>query len=246
MKTWALIPVRSFSTGKSRLSGLGAGRCDLARALFAHVHSVVAACPAFSGVLVASNGDDLAGLARDILLDAGPDPLATIVDRGLAALVARGADAAVVVMADLPLLAAGDLLRMVAALETADVVAAPDRDHLGTNALGLRLPAAPTCFGNPDSYPRHVAAARAAGLRLATIDRDGLAFDLDGPADLADLTTEAKARVSRQAPVGTEPGLGVLDTIEQIRLRARGEGPPHPVERRTLGRDATRGPGGPS
>lgn len=244
MRTWALIPVRSFSTGKSRLTGLGAGRCDIARALFAHVHSVVAGCPGFDGVLVATNGDDVAGLARHVLLDAGPDPLATIVDRGLAALVARGADAAVVVMADLPLLAAGDLLRMISALETADVVAAPDRDHLGTNALGLRLPAGPTCFGNPDSYPRHVAAARAAGLHVATIDRDGLAFDLDGPADLADLTAEPEARVGGQPAIRAEASLGVLDAIERIRLGVAGEGPPHPVERRTLGRDAARGPGG--
>jgi len=70
----------------------------------------------------------------------------------------------------------------------------------------LRLPGAPTCLGNPDSYPRHVAAARATGLRLATIDRDGLAFDLDGPADLADLTAVAEARVGGQGADASRSG----------------------------------------
>jgi 2-phospho-L-lactate guanylyltransferase len=229
MKTWALIPVRSVSTGKSRLGGLGAGRCDVARALFQHVHAVVASCPLIDGILVATDDEEVGTIARQLLLDDGRQPLSAIVDRGLEALVARGAAAAIVIMADLPLLAAGDVARMIAALDDADVVAAPDRDHLGTNALALRLPATPTCFGNPDSYPRHVAAARAAGLRLATVDRDGLAFDLDCPADLADLTTEAEARVGGQALVRAEAGIGVVDAIERIRRGLVGEGPAHPV-----------------
>lgn len=255
MSTWALIPVRSFSTGKSRLTpaepwtlgGLGVGRRDVARALFQHVHAVVTACPVVDGVLVATDDEEEVGaIAREILLDDGRQPLSAIVDRGLEALVALGAQAAVVVMADLPLLTGPDLARMVAALDDADVALAPDRDHLGTNALALRLPGAPTCFGNPDSYPRHVAAARAAGLRLATIDRDGLAFDLDGPADLADLTAEAKARVGGQPPIRAEARLGVVDAIERIRRGLLGERPPHPVERRALGRNASGRPRGPA
>jgi len=244
MRTWALIPVRSFSTGKSRLGALGPSRAEVARALFDHVHRVVAGSGLFAGVLVATDGADVAALADDVLVDEGPRPLAAIVDRGLTVLAARGADAAVVVMADLPLLAAADLARMIGALAEADVVAAADRDHLGTNALGLRLPAPPTCFGNPDSYHRHVAAARAGALRLATIDRDGLAFDVDGPSDLDDLTAEAKPRIGGEPAVGAEPGVGVFDTIERIRRRLVDEGTAHLIERRALGRDAAGRPRG--
>lgn len=215
MKTWALIPVRSFSTGKSRLGGLGDSRREIARALFQHVHAVAAACPLLDGVLVATDDEAVGAIARDILLDDGRRPLAAIVDRGLEALVARGAGVAVVVMADLPLLSASDLARMITALDGADVALAPDRDHLGTNALALRLPGPPTCFGNPDSYPRHVAAARAAGLRLATIDRAGLAFDLDSPADLAELGAEAEARVGQARE-------GVPVQLRPAALTARG------------------------
>src|SRR6266545_3531491 len=77
------------------------------------------------------------------------------------------------------------------------------------------------------------AAARAWG--------DGLAFDLGDPADLADLTAEAEARVGGQAPIRAEAGLGIVDEIERIRrgllgalcrtmFRWSGERPPHPVE----------------
>ena len=73
---------------------------------------------------------------------------------------------------------------MVAALDHHDVVIAPDRHELGTNALGLALPARlVTSFGYPDSFRRHVAAARGSDLRIHIARSPGLAFDLDLPAD---------------------------------------------------------------
>lgn len=243
MTAWALLPVRSFATGKSRLGSLGAARADLARALFDHVAAAVASLP----VLVATDGDDVAAAAAargfDVIADARgctAPTLAAIVDRGLAALAAHGASAAVVLMSDLPLVRAADVARLVSALDGADVVAAPDRDQLGTNALALRLPAAlATCFGNADSYRRHLAAARAAGLRLATLDRDGLAFDLDVPADLDDLlrTAEPVPRIRREGAVRAEGSLRVVDAVERLAAVGRllREGAKHPVERRTLG-----------
>ncbi len=86
MNTWALIPVRSFSTGKSRLGGLGVGRRDVACALFQHVHAVVAACPLLDGVLVATDDAEVGTIARELLLDDGRQPLSAIVDRGPTAL----------------------------------------------------------------------------------------------------------------------------------------------------------------
>jgi 2-phospho-L-lactate guanylyltransferase len=254
--TWALIPARSFRTGKSRLGHLGAQRPAVARALFEHVLATVTASPAIAGVVVATDGDDTAAaaLARgaDALFDVpvgGRVTLAAIVDRGLRSLQRRGATNAIVVMADLPLLGVDDVARLAGALAGADLVAAPDRDQLGTNALAMRLPAAmATCFGNPDSYHRHLAAAVGAGLHVGTLDRDGLAFDIDGPPDLDDLlatSLEPVASVAGEAGVGPEHGLGVVDAVQRIALlvaesRARGEHAPELVQRGALGRDAAR------
>lgn len=236
---WALLPARSFRTGKSRLTHLGPGRVAVARALFEHVLGVLRASPAIAGVLVATDGDDTAAsaLARgaDVLFDLpSPDErtLRAIVDRALPALARRGAAAAVVVMSDLPHLGGEDVAHLRGALAGADLVAAPDREQLGTNALAVRLPAAATCFGHADSYQRHVAGARDHGLRLATIDRDGLAFDLDGPADLDDLLavpgarrpTEPEPWVPGQRPVRAEGGGGVGDAVERIAAIVAGAG----------------------
>lgn len=256
---WALVPARTFRTGKSRLA-LQPGRAAIARALFDRVAGVLSRSDAIAGVLVATDGPDVAAAARrhgaDVLLDDGPAPLAAIVDRGLAALASRGVSAAVVVMADLPLLAAHHVDALGAALAGADLVLAPDRDELGTNALAVRLPAPlATRFGHRDSFARHLATAGAAGLRTAVVRAHGLAFDLDLPADLDELLAtapalEAKARVAGQRPVGAEGRRRVVDSVERIAAIVAGavavRDADDAVQRRALGGDPPRRAGDPA
>jgi 2-phospho-L-lactate guanylyltransferase (CobY/MobA/RfbA family) len=45
--------------------------------------------------------------------------------------------------------------------------------------------AIPTCFGQKDSFAAHCAEAHARSLRLAIVDNERIAFDVDGPADHA-------------------------------------------------------------
>jgi len=192
---WALIPARSFARGKSRLACLGtAGRARIARALFEHVCTTALGCAALRGVLVATDGAEVAslahGLGAEALLDAGPAPLAAVIDRGLAALAERGGAAAVVLMADLPHVRPSDIAGMVTLLDGTDIVLAPDRDDLGTGALALRLPAPmATCFGHPDSGARHCAAATARGLHVAIHHNPRIAFDVDLPLHLDGLAS---------------------------------------------------------
>jgi 2-phospho-L-lactate guanylyltransferase len=232
--TLALVPARSFRSGKSRLDGrLGDDRPRVARALFDRVVGVLAGSRAITGILVATDGADVAAAAAqhgaDVLFDptdcperaqrveghgpysldtalagarsgsgqSGGAGLAGIIDRGLAQLAARGARAALVVMADLPMFVPGDVEQMCRALVTADLVLAPDRELMGTNALAVRLPAPiATRFGNRDSFPRHLTAS--GELRLAVVHSPGLAFDLDQPADLDELERRRRGTTSRE------------------------------------------------
>jgi 2-phospho-L-lactate guanylyltransferase len=67
------------------------------------------------------------------------------------------------------------------------VVLAPDRAGTGTNALLLRPPRSmPFAFG-AGSYARHLMLAREHGVAVATYRAAGTAFDVDRPADLAEL-----------------------------------------------------------
>jgi 2-phospho-L-lactate guanylyltransferase len=197
--TWAIVPAKSLTRGKSRLRPvLGDGeRIGFARQLVEHVLDVVRAST-FAGVLVATDGDDVAELALargvHVLRDPGNEQLGAVVDRALAYVESLGAGAAVVLMADLPWVQPSDLQSLLAALEAHDVVLV--RDHLGqhTNALAVTPPRAiATCFGRVDSFAAHCKAALDAGLRLAIVENDQIAFDVDGPADHVHLTKQLRA-----------------------------------------------------
>jgi 2-phospho-L-lactate guanylyltransferase len=250
--TWAVVPARTFTSGKSRLAAAARnGRGEIARALFDRVVATTLRAAAVDGVLVATDGDDVAAATREhgalVLRDAPSGSFAGIIDRALAVLAGRGATAAVVVMADLPFLGPYHVDDVCAALDGADLVLAPDRDQLGTNALALRLPAVmPTRFGHRDSFSRHLVSAAAAGLRVAMVRAHGLAFDLDTPADLDELLAaapasfEAKPLVTGEGSVRTERRRRVTDTIQRIALAvADAASPDEAVQRGALDGDAT-------
>jgi 2-phospho-L-lactate guanylyltransferase len=191
--TWAIVPAKSLARGKSRLRGvLGEDeRASFARRLLEHVLEVLRACE-LDGVLVATDGDEVAELARKhgahVRRDGGEGSLATVVDGALADVASRGACAAVVLMADLPRVEPRDVAVLLRALGDCDIALV--RDHLGrhTNALAVAPPTAmPTCFGSDQSFARHCEAARAAGLRVAVVESERIAFDVDGPSDLVRL-----------------------------------------------------------
>jgi 2-phospho-L-lactate guanylyltransferase len=207
-QVWALVPAKSFARAKSRLSGLlgEQERTSLAREMLEHVLEVLSGAAEIAGVMVVTDGDDVAGVARargavavrDAVTMGDPQrvpqtppaspPLGSIVDAALAELSARKAGAALVLMSDLPRLTAGDVRALVEQMAEADVVAAPDLRGEGTNALGVTPPDAfRTSFGTRDSFARHLRAAEAAGLRVGVHRSFGLAFDVDEPADLESL-----------------------------------------------------------
>jgi 2-phospho-L-lactate guanylyltransferase len=172
-------------------------RAQFARRLFDHTLDVLEACD-LDGVLVAAGDDDVAALAAsrgvEVLRDHGDTSLAGVVDGGLARVGSRGAGSAIVLMADLPLVGPDDVNAILAALDDHEVVLVAD--HLGrhTNALGLAPPSAlATCFGRPDSFAAHRAAADAARLRILILERERVAFDVDTPADYEELKRQRRA-----------------------------------------------------
>jgi 2-phospho-L-lactate guanylyltransferase len=186
---WAIVPAKSLARGKSRLRSVLADdeRARFARQLIEHTLDVLRACE-LDGVLVATDGDDVADLARargaQVLRDREGTSLAAVVDRALGDAASRGARAAVVLMADLPWVEPNDVRLLRDALGDHDVVVVSDHLRRHTNALAMAPPCAiSTCFGHEDSFAAHCSAAREAGLRLTVIDNERIAFDVDGPAD---------------------------------------------------------------
>ena len=182
-----IIPVRAARAGKTRLAAVlpPEGRAALVRRMFAHVLAVAGAA-APGAVRVISNDPAMLALAAA----AGAEPLRERAHGLNPALeqAREGLDPAAPVLAlsaDLPLLTRDDLAAMIALLDTADVIAAPDRAGHGTNALLLARPGLIDYAFGIGSLAAHRAAAQARGLRFATCERPGLASDIDWPADLS-------------------------------------------------------------
>src|SRR5262245_1365649 len=99
---------------------------------------------------------------------------------------------AAVVSADLPRVSAEDILALVAATPDRGLAIARALDG-GTNAVSMRPPGVVmTHFGEPQSSAVHAQATAAAGLAARIVDIPGLAFDVDTPADLAELREAAR------------------------------------------------------
>ena len=199
---WALVPVKRFDQGKSRLGEALSpeARADLARSMFDRVVGGVLGSLVKSGdlkgVLVITDGADVATRAHDqgarfvIAPGVGPDrKLSAIVDEGLVELTAIGARAAIVIMADLPSLEGDDVRALTSLLRIHDIVLAPDAAGTGTNALAMRLPAPMrTHFCGGESLADHVWEAERGSLTIAMCEREGLRFDVDQAADLKKLS----------------------------------------------------------
>lgn len=201
---WGLLPVKGFARAKSRLSPIlsDGQRETFARQLCEHVLETLGRCDAVDGTLLLSDSDEVLQRVQRKGQHAererngaysGP-LLAAIIDDGLLRLQSRGARAAIVLMSDLPRIDVAELQRLVELLREHDCVIAPDLREQNTNALALRLGLEPplrTAFGSGDSFARHVALARAAGLRTAVHRSVGIGFDVDLPADYAELPDSA-------------------------------------------------------
>ena len=192
MSRWALIPIKGFDRGKSRLSEVLAPleRAQLARDLFEHVVRVLRASPAIDEIAVVSDSVEACEHAERLgvvpLSDSDDSQgLADVVDGALRDLELRGATSVMICMSDLPDLTVQNIASVARQLDESDVVLVPDLLQQGTNVIALK-PATclPSCLGHEDSLHRHHARARELGLTVSVQLSSGIAFDVDRPRDL--------------------------------------------------------------
>ena len=192
MSRWALIPIKGFDRGKSRLSEVLAPleRAQLARDLFEHVVRTLTASPAIDDIAVVSDSLDAREYATRLGVLAlsdidGGQGLSDVVDGALQELERRGATSVMICMSDLPHLTVQDIDSVARQLDESDVVLVPDLIQQGTNVIAVK-PATglPSCLGHEDSLHRHHDLARELGLTVSVQLSSGIAFDVDRPRDL--------------------------------------------------------------
>ena len=183
-----VIPVRSFTRGKSRLAvafGTGPSASADHEAFVRGLADRAADAAGTRPTAVVTSAPEVVEWARsrDLFVVADRGSLDAAAGAGRAWAADCGCTRVVVVHADLPDIVSLDSV----AGGGADPVAAIVPDHRGDGSPVLSVPVAAAfefSYG-PGSFDRHCAAARRAGLELRVVHDDALAFDVDGPDDLA-------------------------------------------------------------
>jgi 2-phospho-L-lactate guanylyltransferase len=222
--TAAILPVKSFSAAKQRLSATLAGqlRRELAGAMVADVLDALAETDAIALTIIVTNQPELlhGGAPGTLVLEdtaeAGQSAAASL---GIARALAAGYGRVLCVPGDCPALDPDELQQLLAAegpagaddgaqdtarKRRAEVVGIPDRHGSGTNGLLLTPPDSITPSFGPDSFARHRSLALAAGASWRVERPPSLLLDIDTGDDLAALrerlaASDARARRTRAA-----------------------------------------------
>jgi 2-phospho-L-lactate guanylyltransferase len=189
----AVVPIRSFRNGKSRLAPILAPdeRASLLRHSATRVVEAAVDSHAVDTVLVVSPDAEALAWAASFRRRVLPLPQPAAYEGLNGALdfardwaLERDADSLLSLFADLPLLSIFDIRGLVA--RPAPLVLGPDRRGQGTNAMLLRLHGRGADFRfnfGEASLHKHLHEARRLGMAAAIEEAAGIGFDLDTPRD---------------------------------------------------------------
>lgn len=183
---WVVIPVKSLRAAKSRLCLPEHEQQRITSALFDHVLDTAISFAGAHNVTVVSRDNEVINRARGkdafTLLEQPGGTLNDALSCGAELAERHGANAVLSLFSDLPHLSINDLRDMARLFNGANLVIAPDRFGMGSNALLMKPNAISYCHG-PASFWRHLDEGRKAGLTCQIIRRAGLMQDLDHPTD---------------------------------------------------------------
>jgi 2-phospho-L-lactate guanylyltransferase len=187
--TFAIIPVKPFEEGKSRLSAVlePSRRTEFNRELFDRTVAKLVVFPGATQTIVVSRSETVLEQARRAGMVAVTEIGDALNDAlSLASEVARerGATSIVVVPTDLPLIDASLLERVVSnANAEKTCVLAPDEPRQGTNLMVVTPPDDTIFQFGGHSFEKHQILAKSRGYSVKIVDDARLAFDIDNPAD---------------------------------------------------------------
>ncbi len=190
---WAVVPVKAFESAKERLAGVLSPRerARLAEAMLRDVLNALVATTELAGILVVTSDKSAARLAcefgAEVINDISESGTNAAVAQGLRVLTLRGHRGAIVVPGDIPLTTAGELRKILVRARLCPIVLVAAARDGGTNLMLTQPPdLLKPCFG-PDSFAKHMAAARAIGIEPCILHLDGIGLDIDSSDDLATL-----------------------------------------------------------
>ncbi len=191
MTLWAIVPVKPLRTAKSRLSAVLTKdeREILSQQMLINTLDLLREVKEIERTLVVSRDTKALSIARKhgarTVTENGAPELNNALARATVVAQQYDISGVLVIPADLPLMRMDDVEKLIGrATDPPVVVIAPDRHGSGTNALLSSPPGLIEYDFGTDSFERHVARAKAAGVRLVVCENPSIGLDVDLPEDL--------------------------------------------------------------
>lgn len=191
MSLWAIVPVKPFRQGKSRLAGVMSEdeRYMLNSTLFGNTLRSLSSGKGIEQILVVSRDTSVLAMSREFgartIQEEGPSNLNNALTLANSFAVMSGAQQILVLPTDLPLLNTTVVEEIISrGGKFRQMVISPDRKHDGTNAM-MVSPADVIEFQyGPGSFRKHMAQAQKKDLQIEVYQSKVLELDLDFPEDL--------------------------------------------------------------
>lgn len=204
-KLWLIIPIKTLSLAKGRLSDLltPEQRQALAVAMLKDVLAELQASLLISCIVLLSKDKQVESIAREHQLGFIREPdnchnLNEAVAFAVNTATAAKVQSVIILHGDLPLIQRADMEKLIQQAQAADVVLVADNKEQGTNAMFLRLPSTMRFAYGEGSLERHQDIAREAGLSYFVLSLASFQLDIDNVQDIVELQAhlESKSHVA--------------------------------------------------
>ena len=227
MSTTAVIPIKQLEDAKQRLSGLlnSNERKLLFQAMVDDVLTAVEACTYIDNIVVVTNDQAVAELARGFGAEIRPEPeppglIEAVTETGKQ-LAAEGVECMLFLPGDVPLVTPEELEVVLEGFGMSgkpEFMIVPASDLGGSNCVACSPPDCMSFGFGIDSFRKHLALARDRRIDPQVTKLPGIGLDIDTPSDISELMAEIELSTEGQ---GARSGYSTVRLLEEIGIRQR-------------------------
>ena len=214
MKPWAILPVKEMAGAKQRLAPLLSPeeRIGLMQVMLRDVLAALSAAQGLAGIALVTLDPWAQALAQEhgarIITEGAREGHTGAVTSAAAVLQAEGVAAILTLPGDIPAAKPMEIEALIAAATASPAfIIAPAHDEQGSNAILMSPPNAVRLRFGEDSYFPHLTASRAAGIAPQILHLQGIAMDIDHPADIVRFAHIPEAKGTQTLAWLTENGI---------------------------------------
>lgn len=191
MTLWAIIPIKSFHNGKSRLAGCLSDeeRISLTKGMFINLLQTLKFSTNIADAVIVSHDEEVRTVTESFnfryLQEPSPFSLNHAVEAACQFCLSQGASEVLILPADMPLVNQESLQGLISKdTNPPIVVVAPDRHEAGTNALLINPMNGFSFHFGENSFALHQKIAESLHYRVVIVHTPEIELDLDLPEDL--------------------------------------------------------------